>query len=338
MTARPVQQDRKSSMRMKRVAVLAASCMALAMFAGSFTPKAYAAGPIPVDCNRACLENLATAYLNALVAHDPSRLPLAKDVKYTENDQVMDVGDGFWSTATAVGHFRLCFSDLVMEQIGCMVTMHESDHFVIMAMRLRVQLGRITEIETTYYRQGGGGPSGIAALDASTPDPIWLKTVPASERVSRARMISTANMYFASLENDSGKGDYSFFADDCNRIENGMQTTNNPRLSPKAAFNAFALGCKAQFESGHAYLAAPLPSRRSGARRRVGQHGFRPERHGAQDQAHQRPDRHDARYFQSPVEHRGHRSLQDSGRTDSPNRDGWLRLAVSSKLAVGRHQ
>jgi hypothetical protein len=133
---------------------------------------------------------------------------------------------------------------------------------VIMAMRLRVQLGRITEIETTYYRQGGGGPSGIAALDASTPDPIWLKTVPASERVSRARMISTANMYFASLENDSGKGDYSFFADDCNRIENGMQTTNNPRLSPKAAFNAFALGCKAQFESGYYAVVTRIWQRR----------------------------------------------------------------------------
>lgn len=248
-------------MRVKRVAILAASCMALAMFGGRFTPKICAAGPIPVDCNRACLENLATAYLNALVAHDPSRLPLAKDVKYTENDQLMNVGDGFWGTATAVGHFRLCFSDLVMEQIGCMVTMHESDHLVIMAMRLRVQLGRITEIETTYYRQGGGGPSGIAALDASTPDPIWLKSVPESERVSRARMISTANMYFAGLENNNGKGVYPF-ADDCNRIENGMQTTNNRALSPKAAFNAFALGCKAQFESGYYAVVTRIWERR----------------------------------------------------------------------------
>lgn len=249
-------------MRMKFVVAIAVCCTALAMIAGPFSPKVYAAGPIPVDCNRACLEGLATAYLNALVAHDPSRLPLAKDVKYTENDQVMQVGDGFWGTASSVGHFRLCFSDLVTEQIGCMVTMHESDHMLIMAMRLRVQLGRITEIETTYYRQGGGGPSGIPALDASTPDPIFLKTVPESERASRASMIATANKYFASLENDSGKGDYSFFADDCNRVENGMQTTNNPTLSPKAEFNAFALGCRAQFASGYYAVVTRIWERR----------------------------------------------------------------------------
>jgi hypothetical protein len=249
-------------MRIKLVLAITACCMALAMLAGSFASQAYAAGPIPVDCNRACLEGLATSYLNALVAHDPSRLPLAKDVKYSENDQLMQVGDGFWGTASSVGHFRLCFSDLVMEEIGCMVTMHESDHMLIMGMRLRVQLGRITEIETTYYRQGGGGPSGIAALDASTPDPIFLKTVPESQRVSRARMIANANKYFASLENDSGKGDYSFFADDCNRVENGMQTTNNPTLSPKAAFNAFALGCKAQFASGYYAVVTRIWERR----------------------------------------------------------------------------
>ncbi len=249
-------------MRAKFFVICAAGCIALAMFAGRFTPQANAAGPIPVDCNRACLENLATEYLNALVAHDPKQLPLAADVRYSENDQPMEVGDGFWGTASAVGHFRLCFSDLVMEQIGCMVTMHESDHLLIMGMRLRVQLGRITEIETTYYRQGGGGPSGIPALDASTPDPIFLQTVPESERVSRASLIATANKYFANLENDTGKGDLSFFADDCNRTENGMQTTNNPTLSPKAEFNAFALGCKAQFASGYYAVVTRIWERR----------------------------------------------------------------------------
>jgi hypothetical protein len=249
-------------MRTKFFVICAAGCLAIAMFAARPVPKAYAAGPIPVDCDRACLENLATEYLNALVAHDSKQLPLATGVRYSENDQPMQVGDGFWGTASSVGRFRLCFSDVVMEQIGCMVTMHEGNHLLLMGMRLRVQLGRITEIETSYYRAGGGGPSGVPALDASTPDPIWTETVPESERVSRASMIATANKYFASLENDPGTGDYSFFADDCNRVENGMQTTNNPTLSPKAEFNAFALGCKAQFASGYYAVVTRIWQRR----------------------------------------------------------------------------
>src|SRR3954468_13204104 len=61
------------------------------------------AGRIPADCNRACLEALVNQYLDAAVAHDPGRLPLAADVKYTENEQVLDVGDGFWTTAPARG-------------------------------------------------------------------------------------------------------------------------------------------------------------------------------------------------------------------------------------------
>ncbi|HUA00293.1 MAG TPA: hypothetical protein VMB02_08185 [Candidatus Aquilonibacter sp.] len=236
------------------------SCLVAGM-GGVFARQARAMGPIPTDCDRVCLEGLATNYLNALVAHDPKRLPLAADVKYTEQDQAMDVGDGFWGTATEVGHFRLCFSDLVMEQIGCMVTMHEGDHLVIVAMRLRVELGRITEIETTYYRQGGGGPNAIADLDASTPDPIWSATVPPAERPSRAQMISTANMYFAGLENNDGKGVYPF-ADDCNRIENGMQTTNNATLSPNAPFNAFAMSCMDQFKSGYYAIVTRIDYRR----------------------------------------------------------------------------
>jgi hypothetical protein len=248
-------------MRAKWMVIGVLACAAIFVMTGRLSRPVAAGGPIPVDCDRACLEDLATQYLNALVAHDPKRLPLAADVKYTEQDQVMDVGDGFWGTATAVGHFRLCFSDPIVEQIGCMVTMHEGDHLLIMGMRLRVELGRITEIETTYYRQGGGGPSGIGPLDASTPDPIFSQTVPPDQRVSRAQMIATANMYFAGLENNDGKAVYPF-ADDCNRVENGMQTTNNPALSPNAPFNAFAMSCMAQFKSGYYAVVTRIHHRR----------------------------------------------------------------------------
>jgi hypothetical protein len=70
-------------------------------------PKAAAStGPIPLNCNRACLEGLVNQYLAALVAHDPKRLPLSTDVKYTENDQEMEVGDGFWKTVEGLGNYK----------------------------------------------------------------------------------------------------------------------------------------------------------------------------------------------------------------------------------------
>jgi hypothetical protein len=74
-------------------------------------------------------------------------------------------------------------------------------------------------------------------------------------------MITTANMYFAGLENNDGKAVYPF-ADDCNRIENGMQTTNNPKISPNAPFNAFAMSCMAQFKSGYYAVVTRIHHRR----------------------------------------------------------------------------
>ncbi len=59
---------------MNRIGLLAASALVgLAMQA----PAARAAAPapdVPVACNRACYEGLVDRYLDALVAHDPSRL------------------------------------------------------------------------------------------------------------------------------------------------------------------------------------------------------------------------------------------------------------------------
>ncbi len=51
--------------------------------------------------------------------------------------------------------------------MGFMGTMHEAGTPLLMSVRLRIQLGRITEIESMYFRQGGGGPANIAALDAA---------------------------------------------------------------------------------------------------------------------------------------------------------------------------
>ncbi len=55
---------------------------------------------IAPNCDRACLEGFANQYLDALVARDPSRVPLAENVKFTENGQELKVGDALWATAS----------------------------------------------------------------------------------------------------------------------------------------------------------------------------------------------------------------------------------------------
>jgi len=82
-------------------AVCAATILLVA-FSSSFHAST---GPIPLNCNRACLENVVDQYLAALVTKDPKRAPLSADVKYTENDQLIPIGDGFWKTVQGRGKY-----------------------------------------------------------------------------------------------------------------------------------------------------------------------------------------------------------------------------------------
>jgi hypothetical protein len=55
-----------------------------------------AASAQTTPCDRACMTGLVDRYLAAMVKHDPSGLPLAKGVRYTENTAEIQVGEGLW--------------------------------------------------------------------------------------------------------------------------------------------------------------------------------------------------------------------------------------------------
>jgi hypothetical protein len=252
-------------------AALGAAAIVAGLLAGCLSPKAEAStGPIPLNCNRSCLEDVVNQYLAALAAHDPKRLPLSADVKYTENDQVIQLGDGFWKTVEGPGNYKHIFVDPEAGQVVFMGTMHEAGKPLLMSLRIRIQLGRITEIESIYFRQGGGGPANIAALDAPgyKPEDMWFKTLPSAERLSRPEMISIADAYFSGLEKNDGKGVNGTgtypFTTDCDRIENGSHTTNVPRPAnePKDAINGFAMDCLSQFKLGYYFVVQAIHDRR----------------------------------------------------------------------------
>jgi len=234
-----------------------------------FSPVIAATGPIPLNCDRACLEGLVNQYLDALVAHDPKRLPLSQDVRYTENDQPMEIGDGFWKTAQGLGNYRHYFADPEDGQVAFMGTMREAGTVLLLSLRLRVELGRITEVESVYYRQGGGGPSGIADMDKPyKPEDFWFKSIPPAQRMSHRELISVADAYFSGLEKNDGKGVNGTgtypFTNDCHRIENGAPTTNVPRPAGQSpdVVNGFSMDCLSQFKLGYYFVVQSIHHRR----------------------------------------------------------------------------
>ena len=62
------------------------------------------------DCDRECLVALMDFYLEAVVANNPSLVPLADSVAFVENTEQLSVGEGLWIFANDVlaslAHFR----------------------------------------------------------------------------------------------------------------------------------------------------------------------------------------------------------------------------------------
>jgi hypothetical protein len=249
-----------------RSTVFGALALGVAVLTGHL---AASTGSIPLNCNRACLEGVIDQYLAALVAKDPKRLPLSEDVMYTENSQVLQVGDGFWKTVAGIGKYKHVFADPEFGQVAMMGTMQEAGTSLLMSLRLRIELGRITEIESVYFRPGGGGPNNIAAMDqAGKPDEIWFTSIPPAQRLSRQEMISIADGYFTGLQKNDGKGIQGTgtypFTTDCHRIENGAPTTNVPRPANEApgTINLFSMDCLSQFKMGLYYVVQSIHNRR----------------------------------------------------------------------------
>lgn len=216
-------------------------------------PAAAQADPAPIPCERACMEDMAGRFLEALAARDASRLPLAADARYTENGQAMGFDNGMWQTASKVGAYRHVFADPESGQFGVFSTMDENGHGLTLGARVKLHLGRISEVELVTYRTGAGpawNDAGYAFLeDMKTPKALWLDSPPAGKRLTRQELVAAANNYFAAIQNNDGKGYYPF-TEDCDRLENGTLTTHNPGTVRMGGIDIGAMGCKEQFSTG----------------------------------------------------------------------------------------
>jgi hypothetical protein len=241
------------------------------------------------SCDRACLEGFIDKYLDAAIAHDPKLLPLARDVKFTENGQRLTLPDAHWKTMIGKGNYKLFVTDPEAGQVGFIGTIREEGNskegtLSPISVRLKVQNNQIIEIETLVIRSTTpAGPAPKTAPGAvapimqgpaanmeklGVPHHLMTDVIPPAERMSRADLIKIANMYFSGMEKNDGKGEYPF-TDDCDRFENGMQTTNAPlregqvRPDPKTS-NSYsaAWSCKEQFESGLIHFVWRIRDRR----------------------------------------------------------------------------
>jgi hypothetical protein len=184
-------------------------------------------------CTREALKAITDKYFAALEKRDPSGLPLASNVKFTEDGVELAVGKGFWQTAgrpllkrTLIDTVKCgTHTNAVMEERFSSKTVGASMDYpgikpqplpaegtirpILFGVRLRVENRKISEIETIIAREGEYifNADGVLA----TKDQDWNSILPPGQRSSRLAMIAAANDYF------------DMFA--CERWENGTHTT-----------------------------------------------------------------------------------------------------------------
>ena len=223
------------------------------------------------SCDRACLEQTVHQFLDAFIKHDPKAVTLSRGVKYTENGQQLELGDGSWRTMVGKGTYRLFVSDATAGQVAFIGTLREENAQqkdgapVLVALRLKVQTRTISEIELLVVRNENAARN---SEKLGMPNHLFLEDVAPAERMSRAELVTTANMYFSGMQRNDGKGVYPF-TDDCDRFENGNPTTNvppkpgEPRADPKTAtMYSSQWGCKEQFTSGLLHFVSRIRDRR----------------------------------------------------------------------------
>jgi hypothetical protein len=234
----------------------------LLLIAGLGAAAPALAAELPPSCDRACLSGLLDDYLAAMKAHDPSRLPLAADVRFTENGVPLALGDGLWNTLDGVGDYRLPFIDPEDGQAGLFGVVVEDGKPAHLMLRLRVRDHRITEVETIVLRPydnlGFGNPG------AMKPRAMFYEDVPEADRLTHVQLQEMANAYFDTLQQNHGVV-FAPFASDCNRIESGVQTTNNQTPAPTGRPDPAGIkkmGCEAQFKTGFFRFVTHIRDRR----------------------------------------------------------------------------
>src|SRR5580700_5471019 len=91
----------------------------------AFLLSGLAAGQQTGSCDRECLNGFVDQYLDALVKHDPKLVPLTKNVKFTENGQRLDPGDGLWRSMSSKGTYRLFVTDTEAGEVAFLGTIRE---------------------------------------------------------------------------------------------------------------------------------------------------------------------------------------------------------------------
>ncbi len=219
--------------------------------------------------SRAGLEALLDEVLAAMKARDASGLPLAKGARYTEDGQVLAIGDGLWGTLGAHAGdggeapvYRIVLADPDRGEAAVVCGILEETTPGVLALRIRAAGGKIAEIEAVAIRLEEMGERGgtvslfqprlITEFDPAGFDAAAQAFLGPAAPAARDAIQGAVERWFHAVETGSA-ADLPLAAD-AERRENGHAASHDsdaPPLDPDVpAFRPFALGLAEQIDAG----------------------------------------------------------------------------------------
>lgn len=230
------------------------------------------------------------AILRAMASGDRTGLPLAIDARFTENGQVLKIGDGLWGTLTRYAgdggshgdrsdhppqDYRLDFTDEAASQRVFFGATVENKTPGMLMLRVKYSGSVIVEIEAVAVREeivgDHGGtvtmfqprlllpfePKGFVA-----PDPTLL--APAAGKADEQELVSVADALFDAIERDDPS--LVEFTEGAVVRNNGLLAANDPEAPPLNGgvpdYRPFALSLKEQIATGFSRYTSRVNHRR----------------------------------------------------------------------------
>ena len=173
-------------------------------------------------CDRTCLLGYVQMYVDALAANDASSLPVAAEVRYTDNGLPTEFDGSKWpKVGEIIEGSRLDFADPVLNNVASQFALRDDrGELVRYSVRLKVEAGAISEIEAMAARNGESFIWNDGNLE---PQPVFFEK-PATPN-TREELIAITNLYIDYLE---GNLDQQLPASStCGRWENGQLMASN---------------------------------------------------------------------------------------------------------------
>jgi hypothetical protein len=163
---------------------------------GGIASGAAAQAPAGPSCDRACLKALADNVLDSMTAHDPSRLPLARNYAATENSVPAALNMMVaWQTAGAITD-RFYVIDPVSHQLFMIATMAEGPYATLLYGRIRAQGDRIAELEIFENRSRGQGGFQYGGKALANMPKEWTAAVGRERLPGRAALLKQGRAVF----------------------------------------------------------------------------------------------------------------------------------------------